>query len=81
MTATKTLSEMTTTELLLADQETGNALDSFGQIVDGPAGRYATALLRRRREIRAELNRRHEARQADEAFTDESAEFRRCGIV
>jgi hypothetical protein len=45
---------MNTSELLQKDREIGNALDTWGTSV-------AAELLRLRREVRAELNKRHES--------------------
>lgn len=53
----KPASEMTTTELMLADQEIGGDIaDAF----DGNSVDLIRARMRRRREIRYELERRHE---------------------
>lgn len=60
----KSLTEMSTTELLLADRDNGNALDALRPGVTGDAVK-SCGLFRQRREIRAELNRRHDAQEAE----------------
>lgn len=57
MMTAKAVSEMSVSELLEDDRETGNILDAAHPVLERP---YLTVLLRCRREIRAELNRRHE---------------------
>jgi hypothetical protein len=59
--AVKDLTEMTVSELLEADRDTGNLLDAYAYCRDVKA-HPPRETLRQRREIRAELERRHEAR-------------------
>lgn len=62
MTATRTPQEMSVSELLTADRETGNRLDVCRTLVKaiGYGPESTKDLLRHRREIRAELERRRE---------------------
>lgn len=58
---TKPVTELTTSELLLANTSISNELDTTGLPQSWTHDHKARAILSRRREIRAELNRRHEA--------------------
>jgi hypothetical protein len=63
-TTTKSLSKMTTTELMEKDAEIGNLLDLpyDAHWMPDDTLRHKREFLRDRREVRAELDRRHAAR-------------------
>jgi hypothetical protein len=73
----KPIAEMTTSELLAADRETGNLLDAVGKAREPILVDPRPRLLSRRREIRARLNELHEAESDSVTCTD----CRKTGLV
>jgi hypothetical protein len=70
-TATKNVIQMTVSELLEVDRETGVAMDELPRDAVGVDWTTALELLGRRREVRAELNRRFEmSKHSDCPTTD-----------